>query len=294
MASKRFITTALWGHEDIQELTGIEKLVFIYLCTAPDSAMCGYYRCTPIDISRDIAFSTTEVLNALEVLETRGLIIYDKPYVLVINMWKQQASESLYTFNSHCLKQCNDLNKPGNRAFDAFYCQFKERIELATEKKKNRKSNKINDENLKPTDSLPVGHKRIENREQRIEKFKKEGEEKFENLPELPRPVPGIPEFKPPTEQEVIERFKFSHCKDPELQGKLFFSSYQSQGWIRANNIPIRDWVALVQKWIITSQSEAHKNKTSNSHSPPATVSSAPFRGKRQNAITPISELING
>ncbi|MBS1903481.1 MAG: hypothetical protein JSS75_07255 [Bacteroidetes bacterium] len=161
MASKRFITTAIWGNEDIQELSGIARWVFVYLCAARESAICGYYRATIADISRDIAFPESDVTKALVELEERTLIVYDKSLVFVRNMAKQQEAETLPSFHGHLHKQFTDLNKPGNRAFEAFMERFGEIIQNYKKKPKKAKSNKQTDVFANPSEgfeTLPKGN----------------------------------------------------------------------------------------------------------------------------------------
>lgn len=61
-------------------------------------------------------------------------------------------------------------------------------------------------------------------------------------------------EFIPPSEEEVLSFFCASGLPDGEIQGRLFYSNYQSQGWRKGTGVQITDWDSLANKWILNEK----------------------------------------
>lgn len=61
-------------------------------------------------------------------------------------------------------------------------------------------------------------------------------------------------EFIPPSEEEVLSFFSACELPDWEIQGRLFYSNYQSQGWRKGTGVQITEWDSLANKWILNEK----------------------------------------
>ncbi len=65
--------------------------------------------------------------------------------------------------------------------------------------------------------------------------------------------VSGNPDFVPPTIEEIKD-----YCKAnmfDKVDPVLFFATYDAQGWVTSNNVPITNWQSLLLKWQVRDRS---------------------------------------
>lgn len=70
-------------------------------------------------------------------------------------------------------------------------------------------------------------------------------------------------EFIPPSEEEVLSFFSACGLPDWEIQGRLFYSNYQSQGWRKGTGVQITEWDSLANKWILNEKIKRDERNTS-------------------------------
>lgn len=70
-------------------------------------------------------------------------------------------------------------------------------------------------------------------------------------------------EFIPPSEEEVLSFFSACGLSDWEIQGRLFYSNYQSQGWRKGTGVQITEWDSLANKWILNEKIKRDGRNTS-------------------------------
>jgi hypothetical protein len=129
MASDRIVSTAFWSHEDVEPLNGIEKSVYLYLMTAPNSNLCGLYDVTVSTIAYHTGWTSEQVLQALNTLIEDKKVYYDSGVVFVKNLSNGQKAEKFGGFKHHVKKISNDLRKPKNKAYAAFTRKFRTLLE---------------------------------------------------------------------------------------------------------------------------------------------------------------------
>lgn len=129
MASDRIISTAFWSHEDVEPLNGIEKSVYLYLMTAPNSNLCGLYDITVSTIAYHTGWTREQVDRALTTLSENKKVYFDSGVIFVKNLSSGQKAEKFGGFKHHVRKISRDLRKPKNKAYSAFLRKFKTLLE---------------------------------------------------------------------------------------------------------------------------------------------------------------------
>lgn len=84
-------------------------------------------------------------------------------------------------------------------------------------------------------------------------------EEKKKRREEKRRVVKSAHDFKPPLRDHVRTMFKVRGSTDEEAD--RFFDHYDAQGWVRGNGQVIRNWQAMVQRWIERQKEHKHEHK---------------------------------
>lgn len=125
----RIVTTAYWNNEDVQGLNGYERAIYLYLITAPNSALCGLYETTVSDISHYSGWSIKRVQASLQTLSEKGKIVFDNGIMFVKKLSDGQHAQKFGGFKHHVSKVNRDLKKPQNEAYRQFYDKFRTLLE---------------------------------------------------------------------------------------------------------------------------------------------------------------------
>lgn len=109
MAKLRSVSTAFWSDPFIEDLTPIEKLLFLYLITNEKTNMLGIYEASDRKISFETGIDSESISNALKRFETLGKVKRVDNWVILVNFLKHQS------FNTNMKKSAidtyNDLPK---------------------------------------------------------------------------------------------------------------------------------------------------------------------------------------
>lgn len=109
MAKLRSVSTSFWSDPFIEELTPIEKLLFLYLITNEKTNMLGVYEASNKKISFETGIELYMVSNALKRFETLGKVKRIGNWIILVNFLKHQS------FNTNMKKSAidayNDLPK---------------------------------------------------------------------------------------------------------------------------------------------------------------------------------------
>jgi hypothetical protein len=103
-------------------------------------------------------------------------------------------------------------------------------------KRGNEKRWALTDGSLSPGDRNPIASKGKESKEKESKEKEKRGNETAYSRP------------KSKDDIELIEFF--GNNGSTTIEAARFFTYYQSQGWLKSNNMPIADWQSLAYSWI--------------------------------------------
>ena len=85
MSKNRRISTRMWRDEYFNNLTPLEKLLFVYCLTSPDTSLCGIYEVPKSIISADTGIETPKIITMFNRFETDNKIIYKDGWVAIKN-----------------------------------------------------------------------------------------------------------------------------------------------------------------------------------------------------------------
>lgn len=91
MAKFRYVNTHFWDDSFITTLDPHEKLLFLYLLTNPLTLISGVYEINVRRIAFDTGIDEEEIRRILDRLVGEGKIIYDSPWLAIINFLRHQA-----------------------------------------------------------------------------------------------------------------------------------------------------------------------------------------------------------
>lgn len=94
----------------------------------------------------------------------------------------------------------------------------------------------------------------------RREEGKEGKEEERREEGKAPRSLSVV--FKPPTIEDVQTMFRIRGLPDSEAE--LFHSYYESQGWVKANGQPVRNWQQLIPSWATKYHKDKHNDAKRN------------------------------
>jgi len=94
MAKERLIKTAFWSDHYTANLDPIEKLLFLYCLTSPDTNISGIYQVHIRAIAADTGIDKDMVLNILGRFERDGKIKYWDGWMVIKNFIKNQNQRS--------------------------------------------------------------------------------------------------------------------------------------------------------------------------------------------------------
>lgn len=102
MARLRSVSTAFWSDPFIEELTPIEKLLFLYLITNEKTNMLGVYEASNKKISFETGIELEMVSKCLERFESLGKVKRVGNWIILVNFLKHQS------FNTNMKKSAID------------------------------------------------------------------------------------------------------------------------------------------------------------------------------------------
>jgi hypothetical protein len=91
MAVKRPISTSFWKDSYIDELAPVEKLLFLYLLSNPNTSIAGIYEIRMKEIIFDTGISKEHVEEILKKFQKDNKIFYEKNWLVMQNWVKHQA-----------------------------------------------------------------------------------------------------------------------------------------------------------------------------------------------------------
>lgn len=90
MANNRYVNTSFWKDGYIADLDPIEKLVFIYLLTNPQTNLAGVYEINIREIAFDTGIDKDMVVKIMSRFEADNKIIVNNGWVAMLNFQKHQ------------------------------------------------------------------------------------------------------------------------------------------------------------------------------------------------------------
>jgi len=103
MSKLRSVSTAFWSDPFIEDLTPVQKLLFLYLITNEKTNMLGIYENSIKKISFETGIKKDDVLNALKAFEMVGKVKYINNYIILVNYMKHQ------NYNTNMKKSAIDV-----------------------------------------------------------------------------------------------------------------------------------------------------------------------------------------
>lgn len=91
MAKCRMVDTRFWDDAYITNLNPNEKLLFLYFLTNPQTTIAGVYEITEKRIAFDTGLGKSEITAALQKFTKDKKIIYEAPWLAVVNFVKHQS-----------------------------------------------------------------------------------------------------------------------------------------------------------------------------------------------------------
>lgn len=90
MAKLRSVSTGFWSDPFIEDLTPVQKLLFLYLITNEKTNMLGIYEASIKKISFETGINTSDINKALELFKKSDKVKYLNNYVVLLNYMKHQ------------------------------------------------------------------------------------------------------------------------------------------------------------------------------------------------------------
>ncbi|HDY86593.1 MAG TPA: hypothetical protein ENH82_00585 [bacterium] len=90
MSKNRRISTRMWRDEYFNNLSPLEKLLFVYCLTSPDTSLCGIYEVPKSIISADTGIEPSKIMTIFKRFETDNKIIYKNGWIAIKNFMKYQ------------------------------------------------------------------------------------------------------------------------------------------------------------------------------------------------------------
>ena len=88
MAKQRYISSDFWTDSFVQDITNIDKLLFIYLFTNNHVDLCGIYEITLKTISFESGIDIKSVSKALEGFSAKKKVLYQNGWIKLVNFQK--------------------------------------------------------------------------------------------------------------------------------------------------------------------------------------------------------------
>ncbi len=91
MAKFRYVNTRFWDDAYVTTLDPHEKLLFLYLLTNPLTLISGVYEIETRRMAFDTGIDQQEIGDILDRFEAEGKIIYEKPWLAIVNFLRHQS-----------------------------------------------------------------------------------------------------------------------------------------------------------------------------------------------------------
>ena len=234
MSKLRSVNTHFWDDNYIIDLDPIEKLLFLYLLTNPQTNMLGIFELHVRKIAFDTGIDKEMVIKIFDRFKIAGKASYIDGYVCLHNFTKHQSYNTNMKISA--INVFNELP--------------------VVVRKQGFIVNTLNGLKPFPKGSEPIAEIEYEY-EYEIE-YESEGEEaKMKGA--------DAPAHKPDSLEEVILFFENNGGND--TMAFEFFHTYESQKWVKKNGMAITSWKSAAALWI---KREIHdtpawkKSKTAN------------------------------
>lgn len=94
MAVQRYISSSFWSDDWVDSLTGLEKLLYMYLLTNECTSICGVYKITIKRIKDDTGIPREEVMRILNIFAKAKKAFYFEEYIILPKWLKHQNINS--------------------------------------------------------------------------------------------------------------------------------------------------------------------------------------------------------
>jgi len=232
MSKLRSINTHFWQDNFVIDLDPIEKLLFLYLLSNPQTNMLGIYELHVRRISFDTGIDKDMVLKIFDRFTEAEKVKYKEGYVILQNFIKNQSYNK--NMQTSAVNSWNDL--PLSIREDSFCEPI-----------------------VKGLKGFGKGSKPITEIEDELEKEKEEENEKEK---------PAKPDSEGVDIPEYSEWWRYAESKayHPDYSQHLF-DSLLSRGWCNKDDQPIKDWQAYLRMMFKYQRAWIEKQK----HQPSST-----------------------
>ena len=232
----RSVNMHFWNDNYIVDLDPIEKLLFLYLLTNPNTNMLGVYELHIRRISFDTGIDKDMIIKIFDRFKDAGKASYIDGFVCLHNFTKHQA------YNSNMkVSAVNSYN------------------ELPETVKKQR----FIKEALKALEPFTKGSEPIAEIEREIEEEIEKEVQEERDPPETKKSSLPNTDYVPPTMEQIMAYAGVHFI--PEKTAQEFFWHYDSLGWENNYGRPIKNWVSLLNKWN-SKQPQFEIKKSNNNH----------------------------
>jgi hypothetical protein len=282
----------------IKHLTGFFEKVALDRTLNPTHislyiALFQFWNCNrfknPISISRDEVMRISKISSkatyhkCLKNLHALGYIDYQPSYnpfrgshVILFNF-----SEDLKPFSKSERKPKNEPKNElvSEQALNKSYTSSETSDEQALVPSINyiNNTNNLNENNISNVQKHTNNFEEIDNSSDKIvipnedEETQKEKssakKEKEKEVRVIPSEVEVSPFKKAPPPIEAVKTY-FQENNFPEIEAQKFFNYFSSIGWLIGGKIPMHNWQAAAQNWILNSINFNHNTDTSPTNRP--------------------------
>jgi hypothetical protein len=237
MSKNRYINTKFWDDDYIAELEPLSKLVFLYLLTNANTNIAGVYEITIKRIAYDTGIDREYVKEIISQLKQDGKIDREGDYVALSNFFKHQD------YKGKRLEGAKQIINCLPEAVKQMPCVVEMQYHIDTlcqnEQPKQEKDDTVSIPYGYSTDTVPPNSNSNYNLNSNTNALKGSFNSKRENNYARPK-------FS--TDPELLEFFM--NNGSTHLEAANFFDYYDSQNWMKANNMPISNWQSLASNWI--------------------------------------------
>jgi hypothetical protein len=236
MSKNRYINTKFWDDDYIAELEPLSKLVFIYLLTNANTNIAGVYEITIKRIAYDTGIDREYVKEIISQLKQDGKIDREGDYVALSNFFKHQD------YKGKRLEGAKQIINSLPEAVKQMPCVIEMQYHIDTlckkEQPKQEKDDTVSIGYGYSIDTISPNYNSNSNSNVKKPIINNKQEENFA------RP-------KSRKDQELLEFF--INNGSTHIEAERFFDHYDSQNWMKANNMPISSWHSAASSWITKS-----------------------------------------
>ncbi len=229
MATQRYISTAFWDDEVIQELNPQEKYLLLYFFTNPLTNIAGVYKITQKRMSFDTGLDQDTICQILMRFENLKLAFYHSGYIIIPAWPTQQKYKTHSKLREGIVAILNELSTEMISYLEAIYYQYPiDTISICPPQAPNNSDSNSNlDSNFDLDFSKETAppKKIISGR----------GKDSMEVGSKI----------TPPTLGEIAQ-----YCQERKngINPQQFFDFYTSKGWL-VGKVKMEDWRASIRTW---------------------------------------------